>query len=286
MSAQRSVYLALVAGALAMALAACGGGTNTPSAAAGPTTTRPATPNRGGPPPGTFGTAAAVTSTNVEVQNPQNGQVTVNFTASTTFTDTVPATLADVTVGSCVTVAAASGGTQAKALTARTVTVTAPTNGACTGGGGFGGGGGGGGGAPGTTRTPNPSRPRPSGANGAPANFGAAFGSVTAASPTGFTVQGIARGTTPAVTTVVTVNSTTTYTKTAAATSSALAVGDCVTAIGAADDTGAVAATRINISKPGPTGCTAGLGRFRGGAGGAGAGQGAGTGTGTGGGNG
>ncbi len=288
MSAQRSVYLALVAGALAMALAACGGGTSTPTAA-GPTTTRPPTSGGarpGGPPPGTFGTAAAVSATNVEVQNPQNGQVTVNFNGSTTFTDTLPATLADVTVGSCVTVAAASGGTQPKALTARTVTVTAPASGGtCTGGGGFGGGGGGGGGQPGTTRTPNPSRPRPTGANGAPANFGAAFGSVTAVSPTGFTVQGVARGTTAATTTAVTVNSTTTYTKTAAATASALVVGDCVTAIGTADDTGAVAATRINISKPGPTGCTAGLGRFRGGAGGAGGGPGN-TGTGTGGGNG
>jgi hypothetical protein len=286
MSAQRSVYLALVAGALAMALAACGGGTGTPTAA-GPTTTRAAGPSgagRGNPPPGTFGTAAAVTANNVEVQNPQNGQVTVNFTASTTFTDTVPATLADVTVGSCVTVAAATGGTQAKALTARTVTVSAPASGGTCAAGGFGGGGGGGA-QPGTTRTPNPSRPRPTGTNGAPANFGAAFGSVTAASPTGFTVQGVARGTNPAVTTVVTVNSTTTYTKTAAATSSALAVGDCVTAVGTADDTGAVAARTINISKPGPTGCTAGFGRggFRGGNG---TGQGNGTGTGTGGGNG
>src|SRR5882672_9594087 len=106
MSAQRSVYLALVAGSLAMALAACGGGTSA-SSAAGPTTTKAAAPSagRGTPPPGTFGTAAAVSATNVEVQNPTNGQVTVNFNASTTFTNTLPATLADVTVGSCVTVA-------------------------------------------------------------------------------------------------------------------------------------------------------------------------------------
>src|ERR1700730_107220 len=101
MSAQRSVYLALVAGGLAMALAACGGGTSTP-AAAGPTTTRPPAASGagrpGGPPPGTLGTAAAVSATNVEVQNPTNGQVTVNFNASTTFTNTVTATLADVTV--------------------------------------------------------------------------------------------------------------------------------------------------------------------------------------------
>jgi hypothetical protein len=270
-----------------MALAACGGGTSTPTAT-GPTTTRPPTSSGArpaGPPPGTFGTAAAVSATNVEVQNPTNGQVTVNFNASTTFTDTVPATLADVTVGSCVTVAAATGGTQAKTLTARTVTVSAPASGGtCTGGGG--GFGGAGAGAPGTTRTPNPSRPRPTGTNGAPANFGAAFGSVTAASPTGFTVQGVARGTTPAVTTVVTVNSTTTYTKTAAATSSTLVVGDCVTAVGTADDTGAVTARTINISKPGPTGCTAGFGGRGGFRGGNGTGQGNGTGTGTGGGNG
>jgi hypothetical protein len=121
------------------------------------------------------------------------------------------------------------------------------------------------GGAP---RTPNPNRPRPSGTNNPPTTGSRAIGSVTATSASGFTVKGVARGTTPAVTTTVTVGSTTTYTKTVSATSSALAVGDCVAAVGPSDDTGAITAKTIAISKPGPNGCTA-RGGFRGGFGGA-----------------
>jgi uncharacterized membrane protein len=205
-----------------------------------------------------------VSASSVEVQNPQNGQVTVNFNASTTFTNTVSATLADVTVGSCVSVTSATGGARATNLTARTVMITTAGANGCAAG-GFGGGGGfvGGGGA---SRTPNPSRqPRPSGAPGAPGNFGRAFGSVTALSANGFTVHGMARGSNPAIDTTVTVNSTTTYTKSASATSSALAVGECIAALGPADDTGAVTARTIVISKAGPNGCVAGFRRGGGG---------------------
>jgi Domain of unknown function (DUF5666) len=265
--------LALVTGALALTVvAACG--SSTPTAAAPPTTHAAARPNAGagtGTPPGAFGTAAAVSATSLEVQNQQTGQVTVKFTSSTAFTDTVKASLADVQVGQCVTVAAASGGAQATALTASTVGISKPTSTGCTAAGAFGGGnfGGGGfagrGGNGGGSRTPNPSRRvRPSGANG-PGNFGRAFGTVTAVSKTGFTVKGVARGSNPAVTTTVTVNAATTYTESAKATSSALAVGDCIVALGASDDTGAVSAKTINISKAGSNGCTDGFGRGGGG---------------------
>jgi hypothetical protein len=256
--------LALLTGALAITLAACGGG-NTP-AASSPATTQAARPSGANTPPGAFGTAAAVSGSTIEVQNQQSGQVTVKFTSSTKFTNSTSATLADVKVGSCVSVAAASGGAQATALTATTVGITAATSKGCAvtgfGGGAGGFGGGGQGGFGGGTRTPNPSRaPRPSGANGpAGGNFGRAFGQVSAVSATGFTVKGVARGSTPAVTTVVTVNSATKYTKSGSATSAALAVGDCVAAIGTADDTGAITARTIGISKPGPSGCTAGFG--------------------------
>ena len=259
--------LVLVTGALALTLAACGG-TST-ATASGPTTTQAARPSGAAAPPGAFGTAAALSASTIEVQNQQSGQVTVKYNSSTKFTNTTTATLADVKVGTCVTVAAASGGAQATALTARTVGITTATSSGCTAT-GFGGGQGGFGGGNGT-RTPNPSRqPRPSGANTpGGGNFGRAFGSVTAVSPTGFTVKGVARGSTPAVTTVVTVNASTTYTKSGSATSSALAVGDCVAAIGASDDTGAVTARTIGISKPGPSGCSGGFGgRGRGGFGG------------------
>jgi hypothetical protein len=257
--------LALVIGALALTVAACGGGT-TPASSA-PTSTHQARPSGANTPPGTFGTAAAVTGSSIEVQNPQSGQVTVNFNSATKWTDSVPATLADVKVGECVSVTSNSGGAQAKALTAQTVTITpAAANGCAAGfGGGFGGG------QRQGSRTPNPSRqPRPSGTPRA-GNFGRAAGSVTAVSATGFTVQGVARGSNPAVTTTVTVTSSTTYTKVQSATSAAVAVGDCVAATGQTDDTGAVTAKTILVSKPGKNGCTGGFGGrgFRGGNGGA-----------------
>lgn len=270
--------LALIAGALAVGLIACGGG-STPAASTNtstPPTSRPSGPQT---PPGTFGTAAAVNATSVEVQNPTNGQVTVNFSSSTTFSDTVSGTLADVTVGSCVTVSSTATGTSRPAagtpITARTVSISQATANGCTAGGFGGGGGRGGAGGNGTTRPNRPSgSPRPSGTNGAGrGNFGGfAFGSVTAVSATGFTVHSAARGQNAATDTAVTVNSSTTYSKVESATSSALAVGDCIAAVGSTDDTGAVTAKTIGISKAGPNGCTQGFagGRGRGGNGGGG----------------
>ncbi len=254
--------LALIAGALAIGLIACGGA-SAPAAStntAAPPTSRPAGPQT---PPGAFGTAAAVNATSLEVQNPSTGQVTVNFSSSTTFSDTVSATLADVTVGSCVTVSSTStGGTRPPAgtpITASTVEISQPgANGCAAGGRGFGG----------TTRTNRPSgSPRPSGTKGpGRGNFGGfVFGSVTAVNGNGFTVHSPARGQNAATDTTVTVNSSTKYSKVESATSSALAVGDCIAAIGTTDDTGAVTAKTISISKPGPNGCTQGGGRFRGG---------------------
>jgi uncharacterized membrane protein len=81
-------------------------------------------------------------------------------------------------------------------------------------------------------------------------------------------VHSAARGQNAATDTTVTVDSSTTYSKVESATSSALAVGDCIAAVGATDDTGAVTAKTIGISKPGPNGCSTGFGRRGGGAGG------------------
>lgn len=82
----------------------------------------------------------------------------------------------------------------------------------------------------------------------------------------------MARGNDPAVTTAVTVDASTTYTRTVAAKASVLAVGDCVAALGPADDTGAVTASTIGVSKPDNSGCAGGFGRggFRGAFGGGG----------------
>jgi hypothetical protein len=263
----------VVTGVLALVVAACssGGGSSTAAPPAAQPTRQAAGQQT---PPGAFGTAAAVSATSIEVQSRQNGQVTVKFTGKTKFTDTATATLKDVKVGECVTVTALSGGAQATKLTARTVGITPATSTGCTAG-GFGGAFGRGGGGDFTGRPNASSRPRPSGTNRnrpGGANFGRAFGSVTAVSATGFTVKGVARGNNPAVTTAVTVNASTTYTRTAAATPSALAIGVCIAALGPSDDTGAVSATTIGVSKPGNDGCAGGFGGggFRGANGGGG----------------
>lgn len=262
----RPGLLLVATGALALTLAACGGATTPPAAA---TSTNAAAPKAPTPPPGAFGTAAAVATTSLEVQNPQSGQVTVDFNSSTTFTNTVSATLADVKVGSCVAVIASSGNMQT--MTARTVTITQPTASGCTAAGGFGGGAFRGGGTGGASRSPSASRrPRPSGTNNPNAGR-IAFGTVSAVESGGFTVKDIARGSQPAQTTVVQTTSSTTLTQTQSATSAVLAVGDCIAALGPSDDTGAITAKSISVSKPGPGGCTTGFGggrNFRGTAGG------------------
>jgi hypothetical protein len=221
--------------------------------------------------PGVVGTAAAVSGSSLEVQNPTSGQVTVTFTASTPITDTVSVTSKDVTVGSCVTVVGkpSAAGAAAKSVTATSVTISAPVKGSCTGAGGFGGGGFGGfGGGGGAGATPRPSfspRPRPTGSGGAFGNgtFGGADGKVTSVSASGFVVEARSRtaGSATATDTDVTVITTSAskYLKTVTAGASALKVGQCITAVGAANSIGAVAARSIRISQPGPSGCVTGF---------------------------
>lgn len=253
-------------------VAACGGGA---AASSGPTTSSTAQSGSASgqnPPPGAFGTVAAVSGTSMEVQNQTVGQVTVNWTGTTKFSNEVSAALADVTTGECVSVTGPASTTQGT-LTASNVIITQPaTGGGCTFGNGRGGFGGGNGGN-GSTRPSGAPRTRPSGAgNGNGANGSRAFGAVGAVNGNTFTVHSTrpnnSANNTPTDTTV-TVTGTTTYTKTVSATSSAVAVGMCVVALGQTDDTGAVTANSITISKPGPNGCNLGFGGRGRGAGGA-----------------
>ena len=259
------VVPAMAVGMLA-ALTACGGaGSASTSASASPSTSPAAAAQASGAsgggqgPAGTSGTVAASSASNAQVQNPTDGQVTVNFTPTTRFTRTVPATRASVTVGTCVSVASTSTASSASvpvtALTARSVTITPAVSGSCTAqAGGFGGIRGGG------NRGPAPS------AGGATPSPGAAragnrvFGKVTSASAAGFVVQGRlgGRSTGTAADVAVTVNPTTTYTSTLAADKSAVTVGSCLTAIGPSDSTGAVTARSVSIRPAGPGGCTFG----------------------------
>jgi hypothetical protein len=224
--------------------------------------------------PGTTGTISAVNPSSIFVQSTQE-QVTVNFSATTKFSQTVAATAAAVKVGACVTATAASTASAAPsaapsaaasrapvtALTATAVTITS-ASGTCTGANGFGGN------RTGVAPSARPSNQvRPSGAPGGTGrgNFGGfgetAFGKVASVSGDTFVVTETRGGTstTPAKITVTT-TAATTYRQDATATSASLKVGLCATAIGKTDDTGAVAATTIALSTATSTGCTTGLG--------------------------
>ena len=262
-------------GLVVLGVAACGGSAGN-SATPAATIASSAAPGSSPSPsasqaafPGVVGTAAAVSGSSLEVQNPTSGQVTVTFTATTPITDTVTVTSKDVTVGSCVTVVGtpSATGAAAKSVTATSVTISAPVKGNCIGGGAGGFGGFGRGGGAGSTPRPSFSpRPRPTGSRGAFGNgtFGGANGKVTSVSATGFVVEARNRaaGSGTATDTSVTVITTSAskYLKTVTATALALKVGQCITAVGTANSIGAVAARSIRISLPGPSGCVSGFG--------------------------
>jgi hypothetical protein len=274
---KRRYSLLLGVPALGLAVAACGGGSSasssTPSAAPSPSASRSGS---GQTPPGAFGTAAAVSPSSLEVQNPSSGQVTVNFGAATKFSEAEPAALSAVAVGDCVVATGTPSAGASGSLTARTVSITQPIGGLCTAqpGAGFGSGGfrprlGNGR----STPSPRPSG-RPANRNGA-----TAFGKVASMSGSSFVVQGTLRTFTgssaspssASTKVTVTVGASTTFTKVVPVTHTALAVGECISALGPVDDTGAVTATSIGIRPAGPNGCFTGFGRQGGGTGSGGA---------------
>jgi Domain of unknown function (DUF5666) len=289
-----SRFLTLGAGLLlAASLAACGGGSSHANTATSPTTAGKTTSGSGtggsgsgsGSFPGASGSVAAVTGSSMEVQNQQTGQVTVGWTSSTTFSKTVTLSAANVAVGDCITV---TGSTSTGTLVANSVTVSKPTSsGSCTTG-RFGGGAGGGGGFPGGAPPNGGSRPNggslpsaPSGsAPGGASGFSFASGKVTSISPSAMEIYGIstsgfggARRTSSSSTPSTSIPSTnvkiglqgsTTYSETQSTAASSLAVGDCVTAVGSTDSTGAVTARTVRITSTGGQSCSSGFGGFAG----------------------
>lgn len=290
----RRLRVATLGAALLVAaplLSACGGGSHTTtgstsspttgsSSAGNPSNGSPAAGGSGGGFPGASGSVAAISGASMEVQNQQSGQVTVSWTSSTAFTKTVKLTAADVTAGDCVTV---TGSDSTGTLVANQVTLSKPTaSGTCTSGRvGAGGGAFPGGNPPtGAIRSNNGSVPTPP-SGSAPAGlsgFGFASGKVTSVGPSSMVIYGISssgsgrsgRGSqtsTPATSVkssnvTIGVNSSTGYTQTSSAAASSLAVGDCVTAVGSADSTGAVAARSIRIASTGGQTCSSGFGGF------------------------
>jgi hypothetical protein len=260
------------------AVAACGA--TKPSAAALPASSPAAAGGAAGnrQAPGTFGVIAAATPGSLEVQDPNTGQTTVTYTSTTAFTQQKAVTLAAVTSGECVvaTDAAATRPTSTPsasataaptatpssapgsplAITATTVTISPPVAGSCTSGLGTG---------------ATPTRRPPSGtATGGPQGSrtpgtrlpgfgGFVTGQVTAVAGTTIEVKARDRQSAQQVTDTVTVTAATSYLETMPATAAAATVGMCAQATGPADSSGAVAATRVQISSPVNGSCTAGF---------------------------
>jgi uncharacterized protein DUF5666 len=175
-----------------------------------------------------------------------NGDITVTYSPTTTFTKTSVGTLADITRGTCI-VASGQKDTLG-ALTATNVSVSPKTGTSCAAR-GFGPNPGPGA-SPRPTPTPRPSTsPRPNG------SF--VTGEVTAVSGTSVTVL-----TDTKVNQTIKVAAAATVTKTASVTVSALQTGQCLRANGPRDSAGNVQATSITITPAGPSGtCTTGNGR-------------------------
>ena len=231
--------LALVA---AFVLSACG------STASGAATSSPSP--RGNAFNGASGQLVQINGSTLILTGP-NGDLTVTYTATTTFTKTSIATLADVLKGTCVF--ATGQKDAAGAVTATTVLVSPKTALGCSAR-GFGGPGGSP--APGASPRPSPTA-RPSNA----ANGAFVSGEVTAVSGPIITVKTAADGSQ-----TITVASAATITDSATVTASALQNGECVRANGPKDPAGDVQATAITITPAGPSGtCTTGFGGRRGG---------------------
>jgi hypothetical protein len=282
-----SAVLTLVGGSADLAAAAAKKST--------PTTTAPSRPAFSA----ASGTVAAVSTGSMEVQNPTSGQVTVSWTPTTTFNQTVTVPATQLAVGDCVTV---TSSTKAKSgpIKATTVSLRTSTNGSCTGAGaGFGAGGAPGGTPSGGSAGPGafagrgfPRGTFPGGTfprNGAAANrFRAAAGrfatgQVVSLSGGTFVVKGFtvvppstsskstkgsksktSAPTRKTVETKVTFGGSTKFTMVQQASASNLSVGLCATALGPADQTGAIAATTISLSTAGASGCTTTFGGFGG----------------------
>jgi hypothetical protein len=249
---------AAAAGALAVAvclsLTACGPGTGQAAPQAG--SSQDQSGQRGGQrPPGVSGKIADVSGRTLQVQG-SSGQTAVSYTSKTAITEVTAATAKALAVGLCATVRSAKTSSASPAATpsdqfsAASVMLSDPTGGSCRAG--FGG----------TRPAGAPTaRPSPSGApsgrlSGAPVPGGRGFGAigkVTSVDGVMFVVEGDQPGAAgQAATTKITVTTTsaTTWSRISKATAKAVVAGRCAFANGTTDDTGAMTAATLRISKP------------------------------------
>ena len=245
-------------------------------------------------PSGATGSVAALSGTSMEVQNASTGQTTVNWTTTTTFSKSATEAVSAITVGDCVTATGSASKKSKTTIAARNLTVSTPSSsGTC---GGVGGGGPGafrigtgsgappaggfrfrGGSAEGGTRPSFPTGGRAGNFAKQFANLAIASGKVTAVNGSTLTVSGVSisggnfaarnktsKSKTPTKpkteTLKVTTSSSTPVNTTQTVSSTALAVGDCVSAFGPAATNGSVTATTVRITSTGGGTCTGGFG--------------------------
>lgn len=225
-----------VTGATALSVAACGS-----SNQSSPTSTSPSistvTSTTTSPPPAkgeaqVNGLIASVAGNSIQVTKDDSTNANVNFTATTKVTEVAPATLSDVTSGSCISVRPTKDQSQGgQPVTAASVRVSPSVNGTCP---------------RGKEPTAGSTTPAPSGSPApAPAKPKPLQGSV--ASVTGNTITVASTdGSGNTTQTPVTVDDQTKYSKLATATPESITQGKCVNARGALDN-GTLQATSIKL---------------------------------------
>jgi hypothetical protein len=226
-----------VTGATALSVAACGSSTkSSPSTTS--TSTATVTSTTTAPPPArgeaqVKGLIASVAGNSIQVTKEDNTNAAVNFSSTTNVTEVAPATLSDVTSGSCITVRPTQEIQRGQSATAASVRVSPSVNGTCPPAEQSGQGS--------TSSTPPPGSPTP-----APAKPKPLRGSV--ASVTGNTITVAGADTSGNTTqTAVTVDDQTKYSKLTTATPDAIAQGKCVKARGTLDNGGTLQATTIKL---------------------------------------
>jgi hypothetical protein len=229
-----------VAGATALSIAACGS-SNKSSPPSTSTSTATVTSTTTSPPPAkgearVSGLIASVAGNSIQVtkEGPEDkGKAAVNFTSTTKVTEVTPATLTDVTSGSCVTVRPTKGESQGgQPVTAAAVRVSPAVNGTCP--------------QP-RQAGPGSTSPAPSGPpTTAPAKRQPVGGAVASVAGNTITVTSNDAGGNIKQTTV-TVDEKTTYTKQASANTDEIAPGKCLSAAGTMDNGGTLQATTISL---------------------------------------
>lgn len=230
-----------VAGATALSIGACSSSNKSSPTTSTSTSTSTVTTTATSQAPANgearvSGLIASVAGNSVQVTKQDNSTAAVNFTSTTKITETTPATLADVTTGSCVIVRPTQEAQGGQPVTAASVNVSASVNGACPAK-PAGQGQGPASSTPASPGSPAPA-PKPAPVRGSVASVSGNTINVTSTDPNGNTKQ-----------TTVTVDDKTTYTKRASATTDAIAQGKCLWARGTLDNGGALQATSINVKQ-------------------------------------